>query len=91
MIALLCTIVIVAGLPLYLLLEPFFNHKINFTKIKPLLDQFQGSYKENFRWFAAYYMICRLVIIIITTVFTSNEFTGQYLLIAVCAAIVLIH
>ena len=36
-------------------------------------------------------MICRLVIITITIVFTSNDFTGQYLLITVCAAIVLIH
>ena len=91
MIALLCTIVIVVGLPLLLLIEPLLNHKINFTKIKPLLDQFQGCYKDKFRWFAAYYMICRLVIITITIIFTSNDFTGQYLLITVCAAIVLIH
>ena len=91
MIALLCTIVVVVGLPLLLLLEPLLNRKINFTKIKPLLDQFQGCYKDKFRWFAAYYMICRLVIITITIVFTSNDFTGQYLLITVCAAIVLIH
>ena len=91
MIALLCTIVIVVGLPLLLLLEPLLNRKINFIKIKPLLDQFQGCYKDKFRWFAAYYMICRLMIITITIVFTSNDFTGQYLLITVCAAIVLIH
>ena len=91
MIALLCTIVVVIGLPLLLLLEPLLNRKINFIKIKPLLDQFQGCYKDKFRWFAAYYMICRLVVITITIVFTSNDFTGQYLLITVCAAIVLIH
>ena len=90
-IALLCTIVIVVGLPLLLILEPLLNRKINFIKIKPLLDQFQGCYKDKFRWLAAYYMICRLVIITITIVFTSNDFTGQYLLITVCAAIVLIH
>ena len=91
MIALLCTIVVVVGLPLLLLLEPLLNRKMNFIKIKPLLDQFQGCYKDKFRWFAAYYMICRLVIITINIVFTSNDFTGQYLLITVCAAIVLIH
>ena len=91
MIALLCTIVVVVGLPLLLLLEPLLNRKINFIKIKPLLDQFQGCYKDKFRWFAAYYMICRLVIITINIVFTSNDFTGQYLFITVCAAIVLIH
>ena len=91
MIALLCTIVIVVGLPLLLLLEPLLNRKINFIKIKPLLDQFQGCYKDKFRWFAAYYMVCRLVIITITIIFPSNNFAGQYLLITVCAAIVLIH
>ena len=91
MIALLCTIVIVVGLPLLLLLEPLLNHKINFTKIKPLLDQFQGCYKDKFRWFAAYYMICRLVVITITIIFSTNDFTAQYLLITVCAAVVLIH
>ena len=56
-IAVLCTLVIVIGLPLLLLLEPFLNHKINFTRMKPLLDQFQGCYKDKYRCFAAYYMI----------------------------------
>ena len=64
-VALLCAIVIVIGLPLLLTLEPFLNHKINFIKIKSLLDQFQGSYKDKCRCFAGYYMICRLLIIII--------------------------
>ena len=90
-IALLCMIIVVIGLPLLLLLEPFINHKINFTKIKPILDQFQGCYKDKYRWFAAYYMICRLVIISIIIVFTSNDFTARYLLITVCAVIVLLH
>ena len=91
LIAILCTITVVIGLPLLLLLEPFINHKINFTKIKPILDQFQGCYKDKYRWFAAYYMICRLVIISISIVSTSNDFTARYLLITVCAAIVLVH
>ena len=50
-VALLCAISIVIGLPLLLILEPFLNHKINFIKIKPLLDQFQGSYKDKCRCF----------------------------------------
>ena len=90
-IAILCTITVVFGLPLLLLLEPFINHKINFTKIKPILDQFQGCYKDKYRWFAAYYMICRLVIISIIIVFTVNDSTARYLLVTVCAVIVLVH
>ena len=57
-VAVLVTLVIAIGLPFLLLFEPFLNHKINFVRIKPLLDQFQGCYRDRFRCFAAYYMIC---------------------------------
>ena len=90
-IAILCIVFIVIGLPLLLIFEPFINHKINFVRIKPLLDQFQGCYKDNYRWFAGYYMICRIAIITIMIVFSSNDFTSRYLLITICAAIVLIY
>ena len=80
-VAVLCTLVIAIGLPLLLLLEPFLNHKINFYRIKPLLDQFQGCYKDKYRCFAAYYMICRLVIIVIIIANPSNNNLSQFLLI----------
>ena len=90
-VAVLFTIVIVIGLPLVLALEPFLNSKINVVKIKPLLDQFQGSYKDKYRCFAAYYMICRLVIISIIIANSSNNFIAHYVLIAVSVVIALIH
>ena len=61
-VAIICELVVGIGLPLLLLLEPFVSRKINFVRIKPLLDQFQGCYKDKYRWFAAYYLICRQVI-----------------------------
>ena len=73
--AIIFTIVIVIGFPLLLLLEPFLNSKINFIKIKPLLDQFQGCYKDKYRCFAGYYMICRLVIVLLVIVKISDDFT----------------
>jgi len=79
-IAILCTLVIVIGLPLLLLLEPFVNYKISLTRIKPLLDQFQGCYKDKYRSFAAYYMICRLIIILIIYINLTNNNTSQALL-----------
>ena len=79
-VAVLCTLVIVIGLTLLLLLEPFVNHKINFTRFKPLLDQFQGCYKNKYRCFGAYYMICRLVIIVIIISNPSNNNLLQLLL-----------
>ena len=90
-VAIIFTIVIVIGFPLLLLLEPFLNSKINFIKIKPLLDQFQGCYKDKYRCFAGYYMICRLVIILFVIVKISDDFASQYLLISSCALMQLIH
>ena len=90
-VALLFMIFIVIGPPLLLTLEPFINHKLNFTKIKPLLDQFQGCYKDKYRCFAGYYMICRVVIITIAIADLSNDFVANYLLIITCGIIALIH
>ena len=89
--AIIFTIIFVLGLPLLLLLEPLLNSKFNFVKIKPLLDQFQGCYKDNRRCFAGYYMICRLGIIFLVIIKISDEFTTQYLLISTCALMQLIH
>ena len=61
-VAVICELVVVVGLSILLLLEPVLSRKINFIRIKPLLDQFQGCYKDKYRWFAAYYLICRQVI-----------------------------
>ena len=89
-VALLCTVFIVIGLPLLLTLEPFLNHKINFTKIKPLLDQFQGCYKDKYHCFAGYYIICQLVIIRII-IANITTLVANYLLVAVCGIIALVH
>ena len=88
-IAALCTIAIVIGLPLLLVLEPFLNHKINFTSVKPLLDQFQGCYKDKYRCFAAYYMICRVVLILIILANSSNDNAKQVLLHTACTLLAL--
>ena len=90
-IAIILALVIVIGLPLLLILEPFLNNKINFFRVKPLLDQFQGCYKDKYRWCAAYYMICRLIIIITIIANFSEEFVSRYLLITASTAIALIH
>ena len=90
-VAIICTLIIVIGLPLLLALEPFLNSKINFVKVKPLLDQFQGCYKDQYRYFAAYYMICRLVIIIIVISDPSNDFILQYLVTSFCVIVALLH
>ena len=90
-VALLCEVIIVIGLPVFLLLEPFLRQRVNFIKIKPLLDQFQGCYKDKYRWFAAYYLICRQVIILIVYVLNINYYYMLYGLQTVCVIIAMIH
>jgi len=74
-----------------LLLEPFLNSKINFARIKPLLDQFQGHYKDKYRYFASYYMICRLVLLIIVNANVNNIFTVAYMQLGALVTMTLIH
>jgi len=91
LVAIVCGVVIVIGLPLLLLLEPFLNRKINFARIKPLLDQFQGYFKDKYRHFAAYYMIGRLVILIIANANINNVFIVAFLQIGALVIMTLMH
>ena len=90
-VAIFCEVFIVIGLPLLLLLEPLLSQKINFVKIKPLLDQFQGCYKNKYRWFASYYLICRQVIVLIVYVGNGDYYNMIYGLQTACVIIAMIH
>ena len=90
-VAVLFELVIVIGLPLLLLLEPFLNRRINFIRIKPLLDQFQGCYKDEYRCFAAYYLICRQVIFLIVYNLNYDFYNTLFCLQTACVVIALIH
>ena len=90
-VAIICELVVGIGLPLLLLLQPFLNRKINFVRIKPLLDQFQGCYKDKYRWFAAYYLICRQVIFLFAYTINSNYYDTAFYLQTACVVIASIH
>ena len=63
-VAVVCMIVIALGLPVFLLLQPYLKRcrGINFIRIVPLLDQFQQCFKPKYHSFAAFYLICRLLV-----------------------------
>ena len=90
-VAIVCELIIVIGLPLLLLLQPFLNHRINFIRIMPLLDQFQSCYKNRFRWFASYYMICRQIIIAIIISDVAGDLSSLYMLFTACLIMALVH
>ena len=90
-VAILCEVTIVIGLPLLLLLEPFLSRRINFVRVKPLMDEFQDCFKGKHRWFAAYYLICRQVIFLIVYVGNGNYYNMLYYLQTACVIIAMIH
>ena len=91
-VALLCGAIVVIGLPLFLLLEPLILSRwFNFVRIMPLLDQFQSCYKDYYRWFAAYYLICRQVIIIIVYFGNIDYYEMLYYLQTACVVIAMFH
>ena len=62
-----------------------------FVRIKLLLDQLQDCYKDKYRWFAAYYLICRLVIMLITY-FANDDYNNMiYYLQTACVVITMTH
>ena len=90
-VALFCELIVGIGLPLVLLLEPFLKKKINFIKFKPILDQFQGCYKDKYRWFAGYYLICRQVIMLTVFIWNNNYYNMLFYLQTTCIIIATIH
>jgi len=89
-VAAICVLVVVIGLPLFLLLERFISRKI-VIKVMPLLDHFQSCFKLKYRWFAAYYLICRQVIMLIVFVGNINYYNMLFYLQTACIIIAMIH
>ena len=90
-IAIICTIVIVIGFPLLLILEPFISHKVDFSRIRPLLDHYQGCFKDKYRVFAAFYLLCRLAIITVVYAEHNNYYNRLFTLNVMCIVIAMIH
>ena len=67
-IALLLQVLFVIPFLCLLLFSPFLIRfsRLNLTKIKPILDEFQACYKTEYRYFAGYYLTCRQLIFLIS-------------------------
>ena len=81
-IALLCELIIGIAFPFVLAFQRYLTRylNINFTSIKPIMDQLKGCYKEEYRWFAAYYLLCRqlLYVVDIVTDLIPNSSLHEY-------------
>ena len=74
-IAISCELIIGFGVPLVLIFHRYLIRycNLNFTSIIPVMDQLKGCYKEEYRWFVAYYLICRQVL------YGANNLTDYFL------------
>ena len=52
----------------------FISQRLQISKLKPILDSFQGSFKDNLRFFAGLYFVYRWITLILTITQTSFNF-----------------
>jgi len=91
LIAILFGIFIVLGLPILLFFEPILRRRFTFIKVKPLLDQFQGCYKSKYHCFAAFYLVCRLLMLSVISL-DMLEINYRYLMLQIlCLIIAIVH
>ena len=93
-IALFLTVVIVLGLPIFLLIQPLLRkycQNIPFIRIQPILDQFQQCYERERHSAAAIYLICRLLIFLIVGLNSIEYVTSYFILQVLCFIVAVLH
>ena len=92
-IAVLFLVFFVVPFPLMLMFRPFFTRCLqpvfNLNRFKPIFDVLQSCFKDQHRWFAAFYFICRLVVLLIATYVPSGPVKRSFLEVA-CITILFI-
>ena len=90
-IAILVEFLLVIPFTVLLLTAPLLTRCCNLNKIKPFLDEFQGCYKDNFRWMAGFYFLCRFMYLLILTYPIRNYVLLQYIIQLLSFSILVIH
>ena len=90
-IAILVEFLLVIPFTVLLLIAPLLTRCCNLNKIKPFLDEFQGCYKDNFRWMAGFYFLCRFMYLLILTYPSPNYVLLQYIIQLLSFSILVIH
>ena len=90
LIALLVELVLVIPFTVIVLFAPFLMRWRRMARFKPIWDEYQACYKDKYRWFAGYYLVCRHVIAL--TAFASpSEILTIFLQQTLNILILLIH
>ena len=93
LVAILIIITFVLPFPLILLFRPFLTKGLrpilNLDHWRPYFDAFQGCLKDQYRWCAAFYFICRLGILLVFT-YLSDGLVRRMILQSACILILVI-
>ena len=65
-VAIVWIIVFVIPVPLFLMFTPYCKNKLA-RKLLPYFNALQGCFKDEYRWFSAFYFLCRLVLLLFAT------------------------
>ena len=81
-VALLVEVFLILPFILALLFTPMLRRCVNLNKVKPILDEFQGHYRDNYQWVSGLYFVARLAYMCIlvyppATGFSVNGFILQ--------------
>ena len=86
-------VVFVLPFPLFILFRPFLTNGLrpvlNLNRWNPFFDALQSCFKNQYRWCAAFFFICRLAILVIYTFMPAGP-VKRLLLEACCILILLI-
>ena len=82
-VALLFILLFVIPFPLILLFRPFLTKRLrpilNLNRWNPMFDALQNCFKNQYRWCAAFYFLCRLVLLAIATFMTASPLKRAFL------------
>ena len=90
LVAIIVECVLIIPFAVVLLLAPWLMRYRIFTRLKPIIDEYQACYHSKYRWFAGYYLINRQLVALTVSIFTdqgSIVLSQQFL----NTAILLIH
>uniref|UniRef100_A0A1X7V9U5 Right handed beta helix domain-containing protein n=1 Tax=Amphimedon queenslandica TaxID=400682 RepID=A0A1X7V9U5_AMPQE len=64
---------IVLPFGIFMTIAPFLMRCMNFTRVKPLLDEYQNCFHDNHRWYAGVYLLARQALFLISMVCSHPE------------------
>lgn len=92
LLAILYILIVVVPFPLVLLFRPSLTRGLfpvlNLNRWKPIFDALQNCFKDRFRWCAAFYFLCRFVLLAIST-FVPASAIKRAVLESACVVILL--